>query len=318
MKKYLVFVGKVVAMIVPIFVLFIFFYRAGYHPLLTSSISFDAKLKFVKEHNVKQTDLLALGSSITLNSLSSAVIKDSLKMSYFNFASWGLQICDTKALAVNYIAVYKPKYLLVVSSIVDFDTNDELTVSINNYFNTSEYIRNHFEEYFYVGNFNSILEIVRRKKELAQYVADTLGYTSLNFDEFGGVLFKIPRENISLKRWNAHAAFPTIYTNSNYQALQSLGEISKANHVLFIFVQAPIKQLYVSDSKTQQIVSNHISKCKSIVEKSNGVYLNFYGAKEFLNDSLFVDQYHLSSKGATILTQKLAHSLKGIFFNHRP
>jgi hypothetical protein len=311
MNKYLAFTVRLAAMVIPIIAFFTFLYLAGYRPLLTDSIGFDAKIRYVKEKKLKQIDLIAIGSSMTLNNLSSEVIKDSLNMSFFNLASWGLRIKDINHLAINYTPIYKPKYIIVVSSIADFN-NDPLEVSINNYLNTSQYFKDHFEAYFYIKNFNSIAEIRSRKRELAKcLLVDTNDYSSLHFDKWGGVLLRMSKKSFSLKRWNDHEPFPTQSAPSQYQALISLSSFLKDQHIKFIFVQSPIKLQYVNTLASQQAVCNHFITCKNIVERFDGIYLNFHGIKEFSNDSLFVDQYHLSSTGAKLLTKKITHSLKG-------
>lgn len=312
MNKYSVFFCKVAAIIIPILAFFIFLYYSGYTPLITSSISFDAKLKYIKEKKIKQADLIAIGSSMTLNNLSSETIKDSLPSSYFNFASWGLQMKDINQLVVNYIPKYKPKSIIVVSSITDF-RNDELSTTIQNYLNTNQYIRDNFEGYFYIKNFNSIASIRSREKERrrsSSIIAND--YSSLNFDDCGGVLLNISKQNISLKRWNDHSPFPTKYTPDHYRALVALSAYLKREHIKFIFVQAPIKQQYVNTLASRQAVYNHVAKCKNIIEKDGGIYLNFNGVAPFMSDSLFVDQFHLSSVGATIFTRQLTHSLRTI------
>jgi len=317
MKQYSVFLGKVAAIFVPILALFTLLYFIGYTPLLTSSISFDAKLKYIKEKQIKQTDIIAIGSSMTLNNLSSDVIKDSLSKSYFNFASWGLQINDTYDVTNDYISRYKPKCIIVVSSITDF-TNNNLSSSINNYLSTSRYIKDNLEWYFYIKNFNSIGEIRSRKKELAKCEAlNNDDYSSLQFDEAGGILLDIPKEKISLKRWNDHLLFPTTYSSSHYKALGRLSALLKNQKIQFIFVQPPIKMQYVTTLVSQQIVDHHFLKCKNIVESYGGIYLNFHGIKEFTKDSLFVDQYHLSSTGAALFTKKITHSLKDIYAHRK-
>jgi hypothetical protein len=84
-----------------------------------------------------------------------------------------------------------------------------------------------------------------------------------------------------------------------------------------IFVQAPIKEQYLNVPQAQKAVDSHILTCMNIVEKNGGIYLNFEGLKEFSNDNLFVDQFHLSARGATLFTKKLTHSLKTIYFIRR-
>jgi hypothetical protein len=317
MKKYSAFAFKVGAIVVPVVVLFVLLDLCGFTPLYTNSISFDAKIKYAKEKEVGQIDLMAIGSSVTLNDLSSAVIKDSLGVSYFNFSSWGLQMRDVHALTTHYIPKYHPKYVIVISSITDFANND-LSETIDNYLNTGQYFKDHLEAYFYIKNFNSIEELRNRKKGLVEDMSiDTNYYNSLHYDEGGAVLLNIPKARILARRWNDRLPFPTKYTPSQYQALDSLSANLRNHNIKFIFVQAPIKDQYVDNPGAQKAVNDHIARCKDIIEKNSGTYLNFEGDKEFSNDSLFVDQFHLSAKGAAVFTKKVTHSLKGVYFKSK-
>lgn len=317
MKKYSAFAFKVGAIVIPVVAIFVLLDLCGFTPLYTNSISFDAKIKYVKAKNVGQIDLMAIGSSVTLNDLSSGVIKDSLGVSYFNFSSWGLQMKDVNALTTSYIPKYQPKYVLVISSITDF-ANEDLSESINNYLNTDQYFKDHLEAYFYIKNFNSIEEIMTRKKGLVEDMSiDTNYYNSLHYDEGGAVLLNIPKERILPRRWNDRLRFPTKYTPAQYAALDSLSAKLRSHDIKFIFVQAPIKAQYVDLPSAQKAVNDHITTCKGIVEKNGGTYLNFEGAKEFANDSLFVDQFHLSARGAAVFTKELTHSLKAGSFSHK-
>lgn len=317
MKKYSAFAVKVGAIVVPVFLFFILLDLCGFTPLFTNSISFDAKIKYVKEKKLGQIDFMAIGSSVTLNDLSSDVVKDSLGLSYFNFSSWGLQMKDVNAMVTDYIPKYKPKYVIVISSITDFANND-LSETINNYLNTDQYFKDHLHAYFYIKNFNSIEELMNRKKGLVEDMSiDTNYYNSLHYDEGGAVLLNIPKSRILARRWNDRLPFPTKYTPAQYQALDSLSANLRNHDIKFIFVQAPIKGQYVDNPGAQKSVTDHIARSKDIVEKNGGTYLNFEGGKEFANDSLFVDQFHLSARGAALFTKELTHSLKGIYFNRK-
>ena len=288
------------------------FIHFGYKPLLTNSISFDAKILYLEEKKVGQTDLMAIGSSITLNDLSSKVIKDSIAASYFNFSCWGLQINDTKRLLISYLPKYQPKYVIICSSLPDFTTGGNLE-SIENYLNTGDYFKAHFKEYFYIKNYSSFLDIVTRKQEYSKHRYSTKDdYASLNFDEYGAALLDISPANRSSERWNETGGFPTNYTNQQYTELTSLSQLLKDNHVSLIFIQTPIRSAYINTSYCQQIVNTHFDRCKAIVEQHGGVYLNFHDTRVFANDAMFVDQFHLSEAGAMLFTREVAGSLKKI------
>ncbi|TWJ03601.1 hypothetical protein JN11_01148 [Mucilaginibacter frigoritolerans] len=308
-NEYLKTVSSLSAIIVPVAILVVLLMHFGYTPLFTNSISFDAKIKFVNNKKPKQIDLAAIGSSITLNNLSSKVIKDSLNTSFFNFSSWGLQMNDIKEVIAKDIVNYKPKYILISSSIPDFILPGNLP-ALENYYNTNKFFKETFTPYFYIKNFNSIADIYTRKKATDKLERVNDQYDSLNFDDYGGALLYIPEKNISASRWNAKDPFPTNYTNSQYKNLTALCVFLKEHNIKLIFVQSPIKKSYVYSAEAQQIIDDHFNTCKNIVEKYNNIYLNFYNPQLFSDDHLFVDQFHLSAAGAEIFTKQITHNLK--------
>jgi len=311
-KTYLNLIYSISAGIIPIMGCFALFIHFGYKPLLTNSISFDAKIQYIAEKKVGQTDLMAIGSSITLNDLSSKVIKDSIAASYFNFSCWGLQINDTKQLLIKYLPKYQPKYVVICSSLPDFTTGGNAE-SIENYLNTADYFKEHCKEYFYIKNYSSFLDIITRKQEYAKHRHSTKDdYASLNFDQYGAVLLNISSANILPERWNETGGFPTNYTNKQYAELTLLSQLLKDKGVRMIFVQTPIRAAYINTPYCQQAVNTHFTTCKAIVEKYGGVYLNFHNTLVFSNNDMFVDQFHLSETGAMLFTREVAGKLKNI------
>lgn len=308
-KKFFTFICSVSAVVIPILFLFELLMRVGYTPLLTNSISFDAKIECIKKNKIDQINLMAIGSSITLNNLSSEVIKKNFNTSYFNFSCWGLQINDIKQVLINYVPKYRPKYVLICSSIPDFTTLGNAE-SIENFFGTNDYFKSHFEEFFYIRNYNSILDIIKRKNEYDKYKISNDDYTSLNFDKNGGVLLNIPSKNIETERWNEQVRFPTNYTNVQYKELECLCKFLKERGITLIFVQSPIKKSYAHTIKTKQLINAHFKTCKLLIKKCGGIYFNYYDTDFLLDDKLFVDQFHLSAIGATLFTERVADSLK--------
>lgn len=312
-KKFSNFALSVLAIVIPILLGFELLIHTGYGPLFTNSIGFDAKIQYIEKNKIGQTDLLAIGSSITLNDLSSDVIRDSISnISYFNFSCWGLQIRDVKPVLIHYLPRYRPKYIVICSSLNDF-TNAGNTASIENYFNTGDYFKQHFKEYFYIKNYNSLLDIFIRKQELKKHShSNGDEYASLNFDQYGAVLLNLSPQNIQSDRWNAVGGFPTAYTNEEYSELILLCKLLKERQIKLIFIQSPIRKAYINTPGTQQILNNHFNVCDTIVERYGGKYLNLHDTTVFSNDRMFVDQFHLSKYGATLFTQKAITGIKAI------
>jgi len=152
------FIIKCFAYTLPIIGLGAVLYFTGYLPLTSDSISFDAKVLELKKIRLKHADIIAIGSSTCLNNLNSNVISDSLSKSYYNFGAWQLQIEDLDYLVKSYVAIYKPKYVLLPSNFADFELkkDDFLPDNLNSTID--------FLPIFYVENYANLRQIVERKK----------------------------------------------------------------------------------------------------------------------------------------------------------
>jgi hypothetical protein len=307
-NKYTRFLFNAAAVILPILILFEVLYRIGYKPLYTNSVSFDAKTTYLEEKNLGQTNLMIIGSSITLNDVSSKVVEDSLHISFFNFSAWGLQINDTKFLLDTYLPKYKPRYVLICSSLPDFTTTGNVE-SISNYINTKDVIKKKFGEYFYIKNYNSLFDIYTRKKELQKNGISNDNYASLKFDDYGGVLLNIPKKNIWPGRWNETRHFPTKFTGSQYVALNELAALLQQRNIKLIFIQTPVRGAYINLPGALAVITSHTDTCKAIIEKHNGLYLNYVNTVLSNNNQMFVDQFHLSEQGADYFTKMFIHQL---------
>jgi len=283
----------------PVFILFGILFRLGFAPIVTSSDLFDAKMRHIKKQHVKQVNLMAIGSSITLYELKSDLVTQNLDTSYYNFASWGTQITDMKLMLAKFIPEHHPKYVIMCASLGEFMSPPNSTYS--NYLNTPTFIRNNLPGFFYLKNYNSIHQIIWRK--YFEY--------PINFDAWGGASLTVKPQNINHKTWDAHDVFPTRYTQSNYNGLDSLAVWLKQQNIKFIFIQAPIKKSYANTVYYQQRINTHFDKCRSIIESRGGIYLNYYNTTVF-TDSLFVDQFHLQNAGAIVFTKEIIADLKEV------
>ncbi|GAA4092465.1 hypothetical protein [Mucilaginibacter panaciglaebae] len=294
------------AIVAPVVCLFAFLLKLGYEPLLTNSVSFDAKIDHFRQHHIKQVDILAIGSSMTVDNINSKVITDSLSRSYYNLASWGLQMSDLKNLLEYYTPRLKPRYVIIASSTRDFESGGN--ASIKEYLDVPDFLKQ-FKGYFYYKNFNSLPAIADRKKMVNAFRKYNI-YTSLMFDNYGAILLS---KTAAPGAGNVKILFPTAYTNSQYRSLDSLARFLNQQNVKLIFVQQPVRKDYEQFLNNPNISLQHTSKCEAIVKKNNGIYVNLAHIPEFATDTFFVDQHHLSAQGSAIATRKIATIIKPYF-----
>jgi len=293
------FLLKTLLFVLPLLVIFEVLFRLGYSPIITNSTLFDFKMIRLQKRHIKSLKMLSIGSSVSLYELSSNIIIQNLHVSYYNFASWGLQISDMRVLLKSFVKDYRPKYVIIGSSIGDFISPSNDTYL--NYVNTNAYVRNNFPEIFYLKNYNSVHQIIRRKHSAYP----------VQFDNWGGATLTIQAKDINRDKWNEHNIFPTRYTPDQYRELDSLGVWLNAQHIKLIFAQAPIKASYANTPASKQILQDHFDKCRSVVEKHGGYYFNYYNTSIF-TDSLFFDQFHLQAAGGRLFTRQLVSNLKQI------
>lgn len=287
-------------------------YQMGYYPLISTSISYDAKIFDIKQKHLVQLDIIALGSSITMNNLNSAVIKDSLNYSYYNFGAWGLQIGELNHLIGSYTEIYKPKYILLPSSFPDFVLDDNNTIPTD----FSPGIN--WTPIYYITNYANYRDLISRKNTINYYSSTPDSYTYLGYDKYGGTSLNLTNSTRRklipdrLKGINYLINnFPDKNTAIAYRSLDSLALFLQLHKIKLIFIQSPYEDHCLKTTQKEMAVALHFKTCKSIVEKRGGIYLNFEQPNDY-PDSLFADPLHLNLQGATIFTKKVAGKLKTI------
>jgi hypothetical protein len=308
MKKIILksFIGKILLLILPIIILYTVLFYSGYWPVLSNSISFDAKTYELNRIKLKHADILAIGSSVALNDLNTKIIKDNTSLSYYNFASWNLQVEDDYFLLKHYVFKYKPKYVILLSTMHDFtfEPNTSLPANLD--------LNGRMLGYYYIKNFANLNEIIKRKNALDLSTKDNNRYDCLRFDEGGGVELQLT--TLSPKRLKEYLGdFPNKKnTPKAYQNLINLANFLKYNRVMLIYIQAPYRKSFVNSQALMDTVKAHFARCKFIVESNGGLYLNYHDFFEPADSGMYVDPSHLSGAGSKVFTQKVIQDLKGI------
>ena len=284
---------------------FIFYYAKKYDlnfstipaPHFNNNYSFNDKLDFSRN---KQADILTIGSSMSLNNLSSNIIVENFKSkSYLNLSAWGLQIpCIFDLLKIN-TQNYKPKVLIISSNTIDFGDDSESSqhYDLNE---LDDFLHSKYSLLFHLKHFN--IEYYKDNCRLIKLIKSSRTmYKSLKYDQYGGVEFEPKNFMISPERWSQdYITFANIKGNKNYESLDSISSFCFKHQIKLLFFQSPTRSVLI-DENEQKNLDLHIKRIKKMVEKRGHFFVNSNGRE--WDDSLYVDGIHLNSKGSKLYTK---------------
>lgn len=301
-KGFNLFLVKCVLFGIPILIVFFLLYRVGLTPTVTDSALFDYKMFEIRKQGIKDVSIMAMGSSNPLYTLNSELLTRHFHQSYYNFASWRLQMSDTKDQLEVFVAEHHPRYVIITSSIGDFRRGLDSDPSYHNYFRMPLLARDRLPQLFYLTNYTSIYELLHRKH---------FNRGRMDLDPWGGIPMTIQPKDRDPKAWDERWEFPTAYTSLQYRELDSLADLLHSKHIKLIFVQSPIRAAYANTAALRQMLAAHFDTCRSVLTRHDAVYLNYYDTTIF-TDSLFIDQFHLQAAGGKVFTKRLITDLDTI------
>lgn len=269
-------------------------------PPITGSVSFDEKLFFIaKTRPIDKINVLAVGSSMTLNNLSSLPVVNGINDKFINFSSWGLSIKQSEYFIRFLVPLYRPKVVIIISSPIDFyfsKRNARLfdNEEVNRYLADANIIRS------YSMHFDPLYMLKASRNIKQQRLLNTM-YESLLYDPYGGVLFNIDKSNINQERWDTKLN-PSMIDDNAYKALERLSNFLAAERIVLVMVQPPIRRAAIAGK--EGLIKKHWQRIEDISVKAPFIFVNMDRKLE-LSDDYFVDYTHLNHKGADIFTKSL-------------
>lgn len=291
-------------------------------PPFTNSLSLVERLRFFREVKPKKSEILAVGSSMTLNSIDSSALKyrNGQQIPYTNFSSWGVQVGDVSTWINTYLKIAeKPKFVMIISSPVDFKYCDENRKTpdvigrrddINDYIAASGLA---FKSVYYHLKYRDLLKAINPLwiKKIHQARNTNNYYDSLKFDSSGSVVLEIPQDKINPQRWRGEVDFLKIENLSEkcYFSLESLADSLKQKQINLVLVLSPIRKDYLDSHTSQKTALNEYrQRVTAIIKKFDGIVIDAYQDMP-LTDEFFVDPLHLNKNGARLLTEHISEKL---------
>jgi len=267
-------------------------------PNLTPSYSFNEKMRFARK---KKADIIAVGSSMCLDNLSSDVVIKNFKTdSYLNLSSWGLSTRDIFSIITIYSSIYKPSTVIIASNYRDFQSTDKEFdhKQLSDYLKGSSSEFDNFFLNFSVNYYFTYFVYHKYTTSGNNFTSGNTFYESLIYDKYGGISFDPSNFKIDKEIWNTVDI--SNLREASYHYLDSISFFCSQNKIRLLFFQTPMREgIYRNLNKAWLL--KHISRVKAIVLKNNQTFID--GNDRFWPDSLFIDPLHFNANGAREFTK---------------
>ena len=289
---------RVAAFMLPFFaglaLLGVYFAKRDSVPPITNSFSFDAKLDELRDKQLQHTDVLLLGSSLTLNNVSSAALSEVLDpkgLSFHNVSAWGLKMTDLEPLCRMYVERYTPKTVVICTSTEDFAGRGQLEAQAPP---VMEAYMNGAWKGWYFMRFPLVSQINKWEQNIGtNKVQDSL-YTSLKYDAHGGVALRMTPTTISQKRRNLPFHYDTKYEDDQYEAFAHMSGWLKERGVRLVVVRTPVRSTYRAGAFAEETLAEHGRRCAAQLSADGHVFIDRMDLP--MQDEWFVDVNHLGAK----------------------
>lgn len=260
---------------------------------LSGSISFDEKMEWLWKGGERRWDVLAVGSSMTLNNLDGATVAAGLPRdaAFVNAASWSMKIADSQAL-IDYVAeVREPRAVLLVTGPMDFYGAAQGFVrreQLDTLRTTTAYpllVARHFDPLWYW----------QRADAIGAQRADRSWYTSLRFDDWGCVPLDVRWPAVAEDRWNERPRLEQV-SDRQYTALAAIADRLAARGTLLVCAQAPIRADAVAACGEDRLRA-HWARLEAILAARGLRFHNLHDDLA-LGVEAFADYSHLNADGA--------------------
>jgi hypothetical protein len=304
------FFGGAVALIGVIALAFVGLDEAGRlkAPSFANRLSFDEKLRHLRQHPVDGVEALAIGSSTTLHGVDGAVLRRELGVrgDLLNLGVQDLRINQIRFLADVFLPRFpKVDQVVMVSTTLDFKSCDDGDTQFFDPNHALDYLSGANEIYYYF-KYLDLKGIFERADQMRHLRSASDDLESVSFDEYGSLLLEVPRERISDRVWFGD---PITLDPSCYESLRTLAEDLRAKGVEFTYVMSPMRPGYLAGRDPDgALLAEHHRRLESALADTGAVLIDAHAALNMPEEAFF-DAYHLNRDQARHLTRFVTERL---------
>jgi hypothetical protein len=273
---------------------------------LTAEVSFNEKAQFIRSMDGRNFDIIAAGSSLAVNDLTSDVLLEEIPShpSLINIAAFGLRVSETR-LWLNHVMrrFGNPKLVVTILSPQDFQAESGWYEPADPFLDG--YLAGKFQPSLYFDNF-SLVTFMNLSWHMKQDRTSRRAYSSLDFDRDGGVPLDMGFPNVDISRWN-YVFHYSMMDDGQYKALDRMAGELKSNGISLVCVFPPTRRAGRARENAVE-AEKYRSRVAEILKKNGQTLINLDITLD-LDDSHFADYIHLNARGAQAVSQALGRDL---------
>ncbi len=271
-------------------------------PAFANRMSFDEKLRYLRQEPADAPRVLLVGSSTTLHGLDGTVLLQELGLQgeVVNFGVQDLRTNQIRFLADVFLS-YWPQVdrVVMVSTMLDFKQCDGSETRFFQPEHVLDYIAGGPALYYYF-KYLDLEGVLKRAGEIRHLRSTIHDLESVAFDEHGSLLLEVPRDRITDRIWFGR---PITLDPPCYAALRALALDLRAKRIAFTFVVAPMRPGYLAGRDPDgTLLAEHRERLQGALGETGAVLIDAHEALD-LPDEAFFDAYHLNRDEVRKLTR---------------
>jgi hypothetical protein len=282
-------------------------------PALSGNVCLDEKVRFLRDSPTKQCDVLVIGSSMALNNIDSEALLKHLPAGtrFLNAGAYNMKISQTRALLDCLLAVYRPRSVIFVCGLMDFNR----TPGPTQFFDTNEVIHfingssawvptllRHFDLQYYIDWSFRIPQIRSTRKD----------YFSVMFDACGSIPLEISFPKVDERRWNLKVD-PQQLDPAEYEELARVADVVRSKGLNLICIQPPMRRGSVPVGSATAVDEHWRRMERTLASRGFHLWnLNAIG----LSDEYFADYSHLNERGVVPFSEMVGRELDSQWARH--
>lgn len=261
-------------------------------PRTTDNLSVNEKIAFAKDHFTKGVDLLAMGSSMTLNNLNSAEVMAHFgQVRYLNAGAWGTGASELEVLGPPLVERFAPRMVIVSTNLMDFAEQANILAG-----DSMALVRAVHEPalFGYLRHWNAPYYLREMETNRIRF-KDVGNYEYLGYDEHGGATLSVPPERISQSRFDLAPPTADELAPERYEAFTRFAQYLSDRSIQLVVFESAFRD-GVRTAGSDALQEAHVAQLRSIIEPLGGVLID--ANQRHWDDSLFVDSSHFGPEGS--------------------
>ncbi len=309
-KIYLKILFALLGLILALAITYAYWFSKNYPLPVTNRISFDAKIKFIREHiDPDSIDTIIVGSSIGMNDVDGSYLQ---KTSQKCKNVLNLSVYEASAFQVQQLLWLSDAFPNLKRIIYSVQFSDFPYPSVFTDYDPQFLIRYMRHELNPIEYWNLMFSSCRnlffcfnRQQEWHNKHGINHKFSYLGFDSTGSVPLHIYGKNIIADRW--HNPHGSAQNPRAYEAVNQMSKRAQEKKIQFYFIQQPYRKILVKKHKyVQEVMARFIKENREIVTKNGGAFLSLHHKLQ-LDDKYFADRSHLNDQGNKISTKAIAN-----------